>query len=133
MLGDYTWNVIEKESECLAQRFKAVTKNLANANTPGYARHNVSFEDQMREVMEQDKKLHMTVTDKAHIPSHPLKIKDVHAADSKIMDEQYRLDLNNVDPEREMAVLAETRMMYTGFMRVASSKLTMLKSVIAGR
>ena len=87
----------------------------------------------MREVMEQGKHLHMTVTNAAHMPSHPLKIKDVHAADFKIMDEQYRLDLNNVDPEREMAVLAETRMMYTGFMRVASSKLTMLKSVIAGR
>ena len=87
----------------------------------------------MREVMEQDKKLHMTITDPGHIPSHPLKIKDVNAAEIKIMDERYRLDLNNVDPEREMAVLAETRMMYTGFMRVASSKLTMLKSVIAGR
>ena len=133
MLGDYTWSVIEKESECLAQRFQAVTKNVANANTPGYARHNVSFEDQMREVMEQDKKLHMTVTSAGHIPSHPLKIKDVHAADVKIMDERYRLDLNNVDPEREMAVLAETRMMYTGFMRVAANKLTTLKSVIAGR
>ncbi len=133
MLGDYTWDVIEKESECLAQRFQAVTKNVANANTPGYARRNVSFEDQMREVMEQDKKLHMTVTNAGHIPSHPLKIKDVHAAEIKVMDEQYRLDLNNVDPEREMAVLAETRMMYTGFMRVAASKLTTLKSVIAGR
>ena len=133
MLGDYTWDVIEKESECLAQRFQAVTKNVANANTPGYARRNVSFEDQMREVMEQDKKLHMTVTNAGHIPSHPLKIKDVHAAEIKVMDEQYRLDLNNVDPEREMAVLAETRMMYTGFMRVAANKLTTLKSVIAGR
>ena len=77
MLGDYTWNVIEKESECLAARF--------------------------------------------------------HAADFKIMDERYRLDLNTVDPEREMAVLSETRMMYTAFMRIATSKLTTLKSVIAGR
>ena len=133
MLGDYTWDVIYKESESLAKRFKAVSQNIANANTPGYARHNVSFEDQMREVMEQDKKLHMTVTDAAHIPSHPLKIKDVHAADVKIMDEQYRLDLNNVDPEREMAILAETRMMYTGFMRIAANKLSTLRSVIAGR
>lgn len=133
MLGDYTWSVIDKEAECLAQRFKAVTKNVANANTPGYARHNVSFEDQMREVMEQGSHLHMTVTDESHIPSHPMKIKDVHAADFKIMDEQYRLDLNNVDPEREMAVLAETRMMYTGFMRIAASKLSTLRSVIAGR
>ncbi|MBQ3402717.1 MAG: flagellar basal body rod protein FlgB [Synergistaceae bacterium] len=133
MLGDYTWDVIEKESECLAQRYQAVSKNVANANTPGYARHNVSFEDQMREVMEQGRHLHMTVTDAGHIPSHPLRIRDVQAADTKIMDERYRLDLNNVDPEREMAVLAETRMMYTGFMRVAANKLTTLKSVIAGR
>ncbi len=133
MFSDYTWNVIEKESECLAQRFQAVTKNIANANTPGYSRHNVSFEDQMREVMEQDNHLHMTVTNQSHIPSHPLKIRDVHAADTRIMDEQYRLDLNNVDPEREMAVLAETRMMYSAFMRVAASKLTALRSVIAGR
>ena len=133
MLGDYTWDVIDKESECLAQRFSAVTKNVANANTPGYARHNVSFEDQLREVMEQGTHLHMTVTVAGLIPSHPLRIRDVHAADTKIMDEQYRLDLNNVDPEREMAVLAETRMMYTGFMRIASSKLAMLRSVIAGR
>ena len=133
MFNDYTWNVIEKESESLAKRFQAVTRNVANANTPGYARHNVSFEDQLREVMEQGSHLHMTVTDEGHIPSHPLKIKDVHAADTRIMDEQYRLDQNNVDPEREMAVLAETRMMYTAFMRVATSKLTTLRSVIAGR
>lgn len=133
MLGDYTWDVIEKESECLAQRFKSVSRNVANANTPGYARHNVSFEDQMREVMESDRKLHMTVTSTGHIPSHPLRIKDVRPADTRIIDEQYRLDLNNVDPEREMAILAETRMMYSAFMRAATTKISTLKSVIAGR
>ena len=133
MLGDYTWSVIDKEAECLAERFKAVTRNMANANTPGYARRNVSFEDQMREVMERDRKLHMTVTDEKHIPSHPLRMKDVKASEIRIMDERYRLDLNNVDPEREQAVLAETRMMYTAFMRIASTKVSTLKSVITGK
>ena len=38
MLGDYTWDVIEKESECLAQRFQAVTKNVANANITSRSR-----------------------------------------------------------------------------------------------
>ena len=133
MLGDYTWSVIEKESECLAERFRAVTRNMANANTPGYARRNVSFEDQMREVMGRDKKLHMTVTDMQHIPSHPLRMKDVEPSEIRIMDERYRLDLNNVDPEREQAALAETRMMYTAMMRIASNKSTMLRTVITGR
>ena len=133
MLGDYTWSVIEKESECLAERFKAITRNIANANTPGYARRNVSFEDQMREVMERDKKLHMTVTDPRHIPSHPLRMKDVEASEIRILDERYRLDMNNVDPEREQAALAETRMMYSAMMRIAANKATTLRSVITGR
>ena len=133
MLGNYTWSVIEKELECLATRFKAVTRNVANANTPGYARRNVSFEDQMREVMERDKKLHMTVTNEGHIPSHPLRMSDVKAEEIRILDERYRLDMNNVDPEREMAVLAETRMMYGAMTRIAAGKVTGLRSVIAGR
>ncbi|MBQ9564702.1 MAG: flagellar basal body rod protein FlgB [Synergistaceae bacterium] len=133
MLGDYTWSVVEKESECLAERFKAITRNMANANTPGYARRNVSFEDQMREVMEKDKKLHMTVTDINHIPSHPLRMSDVEASEIRILDERYRLDMNNVDPEREQAALAETRMMYAAMMRIASNKATMLRTVITGR
>lgn len=133
MLGDYTWSVIEKETECLAARFKAVTRNLANANTPGYARRNVSFEDQMRKVMERDKKLHMTVTSEGHIPSHLLRMSDVEPAEIRILDERYRLDMNNVDPEREMAVLAETRMMYSAMTRITASKVSGLRSVIAGR
>lgn len=133
MLGDFTWSVIEKEAECLGRRFNAVTRNIANANTPGYARHNVSFEDQMREVMENDKKLHMTVTNAGHVPSHPLRMTEVAPSETVVRDERYRLDMNNVDPEREMAALSETRMMYTAFMRIASNKLTSLKSVIAGR
>lgn len=133
VLGDYTWSVVEKETECLAERFKAVTRNVANANTPGYARRNVSFEDQMREVMENGKKLHMTVTDAGHIPSRPLRMSDVRASEIRVSDEIYRLDGNNVDPEREMAVLSETRMMYGAMMRVAAGKTALLKSVIAGR
>ena len=47
MLGEFTWSVLEKDMEGLAQRFKAVSRNVANADTPGYTRRNVSFEDQL--------------------------------------------------------------------------------------
>ena len=57
--------------EGLAQRFKAVSRNVANADTPGYTRRNVSFEDQLRDVIQSGKKLRMTVTDPAHIPTRP--------------------------------------------------------------
>ena len=50
MLGEFTWSVLEKDMEGLAQRFKAVSRNVANADTPDYTRRNVSFEDQLRDV-----------------------------------------------------------------------------------
>ena len=56
MLGEFTWNVLEKDMEGLAQRFKAVSRNVANADTPGYARRNVSFEDQLRDVLQSGRR-----------------------------------------------------------------------------
>ena len=75
----------------------------------------------------------MTVTDPAHIPTRPLLVSDVEPVELKIRDEMYRLDGNNVDPEREMAVMAETRMMYNAMNRLAAKKLAIYRTVIAGR
>ena len=133
MVRDLTWKVIERDMEGLADRFKATSRNMANINTPGYARRNVSFEDQLRDVIYSDRKLHMTVTNKGHIPSRPSSVSDVTPAEIKIKDEVYRLDGNNVDPEREMAVLAETRMMYSAMSRFAARKLANYRTVITGR
>jgi flagellar basal-body rod protein FlgB len=133
MLGDFNWNVMEKDMEGLAKRFKTTSRNLANANTPGYERSNVSFEDQLRDVVYAGRKLKMAVTTPGHIPSRPNSVADVAPNEIKINDEVYRLDENNVDPEREMAVLAETRMMYGAMGRFAARKLANYRSVIAGR
>jgi len=133
MVRDLTWKVIERDMEGLADRFKATSRNMANINTPGYARRNVSFEDQLRDVIYSDRKLHMTVTNKGHIPSRPSSVSDVTPAEIKIKDEVYRLDGNNVDPEREMAILGETRMMYGAMSRYAARKLSHYRMVIQGR
>ena len=133
MLGDFTWKVVEKDLEGLAARFKATSRNLANANTPGYARRNVSFEDELRDVVNSGDKLKMSVTNPGHIPTSPHTVANVTPAEIKVTDEAYRLDRNNVDPEREMAVLAETRMMYGAISRFAAKKLANYRAVISGR
>ena len=130
---DFTWNVIEKDLQGLAKRFSATSRNIANANTPGYAKRNVSFEDQLRDVIESGKKLKMTRTDKRHIPSFPHSVAAVCPAETRVTDEIYRLDGNNVDPEREMAILSETRMQYTAMSRFAARKLSGLRTAISGR
>lgn len=133
MLGDFNWKVMEKDLEGLAKRFEATSRNAANVNTPGYARRNVSFEDELRDLVDGPRRLPMTVTDQGHIPSGPLRVDAVTPEEIKILDEEYRLDGNNVDPEREMAVLAQTRMAYTAMTRFAAKKSAMYKLAIGGR
>ena len=65
----FTWKVIEKTLEGTSQRFKATSRNLANVNTPGYARRNVSFEDELKDFIYSDRKLKMNITKPGHIPS----------------------------------------------------------------
>ena len=133
MMGDFNWKVMEKDLEGLAKRFESTSKNLANANTPHYARRNVSFEDQLRDVIDGPRRLPMKVTDKGHIPSGLLSVSSVIPEEIKIYDEKYRLDGNNVDPEREMAVMSQTRMAYAAVSRFAAKKSSLYRLVIGGR
>lgn len=133
MMGDFNWKVMEKDLEGLARRFESTSKNLANANTPNYARRNVSFEDQLRDLIDGPKRLPMKVTDKGHMPSGPLTVSSVVPEEIKIYDEKYRLDGNNVDPEREMAVMSQTRMAYAAISRFAAKKSSLYRLVIGGR
>ncbi|PKL01986.1 MAG: flagellar basal body rod protein FlgB, partial [Synergistetes bacterium HGW-Synergistetes-2] len=112
---------------------ESTSRNLANANTPEYAHRNVSFEDQLREVVDGPRRLPMKVTDEGHIPSGPMTVSAVVPEEMKIYDEKFRLDGNNVDPEREMAVLSQTRMAYNAMSRFVAKKGSLYRLVIGGR
>jgi len=129
----FTWNVIEKSLEGLSTRFRATSGNLANANTPGFARRNVSFENELRDVINSDRRLSMTTTNSGHIPSRSRSVADVTPREIRVNDEMYRLDGNNVDPEREMAIMAQTRMMYNAMTRYAARRVSSLRTAISGR
>ena len=129
---DLTWNVLAKDLEGLSRRFDAVSSNIANANTPRYARREIRFEDQLRELLDGPIRVPLAVTDERHIPLRPLSVDDVTPHEVRPIDEIYRLDGNNVDPEVEMARLAETRMAYTAATRLVAKKATLYRMVIGG-
>jgi flagellar basal-body rod protein FlgB len=51
----------------------------------------------------------------------------------RLYDEVYRLDGNNVDPEREEALMAQTRMTYRAMNSLLAKKAGIYKNVIGGR
>ncbi len=133
MRSDLTWDVLAKNLEGLSQRFNAVGSNIANANTPRYARREVRFEDQLKALLDAPKRLPLAVTDERHMALRPLSVEEVTPKEVRPVDEIYRLDGNNVDPEVEMARLAETRMAYNASTRLVGKKASLYRVAIGGR
>jgi flagellar basal-body rod protein FlgB len=132
MRGDLTWSIIEKELEGLSRRLEATSHNIANMNTPRYARREVSFEDQLKEIIDAPTRLPMKKTSPRHFSNVRTSASEVRPIDSRVGYEVYRLDKNNVDPETETARLAETRMMHTAMTRVLAKKVSMYRRAIGG-
>ncbi|MDR0652273.1 MAG: flagellar basal body rod protein FlgB [Synergistaceae bacterium] len=132
MRGDLTWHVIEKDIGGLAKRIEATSHNIANFNTPRYARREVSFEDQLKEVIDAPNRLPLKRTDERHFSNVTEDIGAVTPYNRSVGYEIYRLDWNNVDPETETARLTETRMSYQAMTRIMGRKIAMYRRAIGG-
>jgi flagellar basal-body rod protein FlgB len=123
---------MEKNLAGLAKRFEATSQNIANMNTPRYARREISFEDQLKEVIDAPRRLPLKRTNERHFSNIKSDINAVIPNERSVGYELYRIDWNNVDPETEMARLAETRMAYQATARVMSRKIAMYRRAIGG-
>ncbi len=135
---DNLWEIQKMAAFALSRRFRAVSDNLANINTPGYSRKEVLFEDALRKAagLDQEKdRLGMAPTSGGGDNPEGGKIGPGAFApvETRVSDEEYRLDGNNVDPEIEMAKLAETRLAYSATMRMMAKRAEMLRIAMGGR
>lgn len=139
MFNDSVWETNRASARALGKRFEAVAENLANVNTPAYKRKEVEFEDLLREAVGQKQgtgaKVKLLTTDQDHIASsgHPAEPGQMDVVTKTVQGEAFRLDGNNVDPEREMAKLAETRMAYSAMTSLMSKRADLLRKAMGGR
>ncbi|GHV29094.1 flagellar basal body rod protein FlgB [Synergistales bacterium] len=132
MRGDMAWGVIEKDLDGLTKRLEATSQNIANMNTPRYARKEVSFEDQLKEVIDAPRRLPLKLSNPKHFSNVKLSLDEVIPGERQVGYEVYRLDSNNVDPETETARLAESRMLHTAMTRALTRKISMYRKAIGG-
>lgn len=107
--------IIHKALDAVWKRNEAIAQNIANVDTPGYKRKNVSFEKELREAME-NKGFKKSGVDKIEI-----KITE----DNKYLS--MRQDGNNVDVDAEMAAMAKNTIQYNALTQLAGyGKLKMV-------
>lgn len=133
MLNNKTADILETTLVGLAKRLEATTHNMANMNTPKYTRREISFEDQLKEVIDGPSKLALKTSEKGHIPNVITNAAEVDPKERAVSYEDYRFDENNVDPETEIARLTQTRMMYDIIAIRMGGKFRGMRRVLGGK
>ena len=122
--------VMESALGAAALRHRVISNNIANVNTPGFKKSEVSFEDQLESLLNGDgKKVALVRTHEKHLP---LPERQVGPVVKEITNTSLRVDGNNVDIDAEMAGMAKNTIYYDALAQQISKYFSGLRSVITG-
>ncbi|MGM0653354.1 MAG: flagellar basal body rod protein FlgB [Bacillota bacterium] len=110
---DNTTSNLIKGLDAASLRQQVTANNLANLNTPGFQRSDVSFEDQLvkaRRAMQ----VPLVRTHEKHFPQTP---KDIVPQIKKDTTTVRRIDGNNVDIERDMLNMVSNQLRYNTYIQ----------------
>ena len=117
-------NVLDKAADASALRNKAIANNMANIDTPGYKRQDVSFAANLEEALRHSR--FESLDDK--VGSIRLdRLRGKQYTDSE--GYSYRLDGNNVDIDTENAELAKNNILYNGLTQSLTAEFQNIRAV----
>ena len=124
MFGN-TIAMAEKSLDCLWKKQEAINNNLANIDTPGYKRTQVSFEETYRKRLlaasetKSDKKIKEAIQGMNYTVSS--------------RDDSARVDENNVNADVENTEMTRTWLHYYYLLQSVTSDIKMYQTAIKGQ
>jgi len=131
IISDSAFQATKIALEGLSNRQQAISRNIANADTPGYQAETVSFESVINQALNKTQQLPMQVTNAAHIIPN-----GQTGTASQLVNRTggtERADQNNVDINTELADMTDTALRYQTLTTEASKKILLLKAIAAAR
>lgn len=125
--------LLEKALDGAFLRQEAINNNLANVDTPGYKRTEVSFQNELRRISNNDKadELAMRVSDPRHLTGQA-GLTDFTPQVKVIKDYSEQNNGNNVDIDVEMAEQAKNALYYDAVSTSLNFRFRSLETVITG-
>lgn len=110
MFGSLTRQMVYKSLDAGAMRNRVIANNIANVETPGFKRREVSFEEELKRVMKI--KLKGVTTHSEHMAiSQKAELEKINPKLFEPKDPTKAGEINNVDIDIENAKLAENQIL----------------------
>ncbi|HAU99864.1 MAG: flagellar basal body rod protein FlgB [Lachnospiraceae bacterium] len=122
-------NVLDKAADGAWMRNQAIAHNIANVDTPGYKRQDVSFEAELKHALKASK--YVSLDEKVdHLNQNGLSRINPRTY-SDYSGYSYRLDRNNVDIDTENVELASNQLKYNALVQSINEEFNNIKTVLS--
>ncbi len=132
LFGRGSMQTVLKSLDASMLRSRVIANNIANVNTPGFQRVEVSFEKELRQALDGTRLKGATTSEK-HLPIGRKDISRVNPTAYKPIDATMPSGVNNVDIDTEMAKLAENQIMFNYGMRFLRGAYTKMNAAIQAK
>ncbi|BCG59693.1 flagellar basal body rod protein FlgB [Paenibacillus sp. URB8-2] len=133
LLNSISFQRLQKGIDAATMRQNALANNVANVDTPGFKRSDVSFESFLRE---QENGLQPSLGAKVTNPRH-IQFGSAGSIPAPVIQTDENTSMNNnrnnVDIDREMALSAENQLRYSSYVQLLSSQISMMRTATEGR
>lgn len=129
-VADKTIDALAASLKFREMRQKIISSNVANAETPGFKAKRLDFESALKRALDIDNQMQMKTNDGKHFDVgnggfDNLK-PEIHHDPSGVVNESG----NTVDREKEMALMAENKILFEAAIQLLNKKLGMLKYAV---
>jgi flagellar basal-body rod protein FlgB len=128
---DSNIKLLQKVLDLRATNQSVIATNIANSETPGYARKVFEFEQELQQAITATPGS-LATTHQKHIPTAPGMVNSVTGTVRQIHDKSGIGDANSVNVDTEMIALSENELLYETAAQLLKKKLTMLSYVVQG-
>ena len=130
LFGSSAFLTLQRGLDGASARHTAIANNIANVNTPGYKRQEVSFENELRIALNKSTGLNLARTNQGHF-SQQIELLDVNPRFVRNTSQSMRPDENNVDIDLENVGLAANAIYYNSLIQLLNKRITMMKNVVS--
>ena len=132
---DLTTEVLAASMRGLEARNTAIANNIANADTPGYKRVDVSFESALADAVQSDR---ARTSQSSSMPDlwngdAANAVDDVAPAVQSVDTTTMRVDGSNVDPDNEMAQLSANQLAHQTVVSLLDKRFAQFRTAITGQ
>jgi flagellar basal-body rod protein FlgB len=112
------FDVLARLLDVTATRHQVLANNIANVNTPGYKRLEVSFEEQLASAIQG---------------SGGYDLQQIQPRIEPTRDAEARPDGNTVDINTELGALTKNTLLHQAYTRILATQISQMRTAINGR